>query len=292
MPLRFGLIGDGRFGKHYKRLLAEIPGVELAAVVTEETSITVEDMLRDASIDAVVIATPPSTHATLMSQALTAGKHVHVEKPMVLSVAEAEKIQPLVLKSGRICMVGYQYLYNDYIRELKKRMPALGPIRYVMAEHRANGPIRSDVGIFMDAAPHDLAILEYLFQTGEVASAVGKRLMITNAERDDFTAVTARFENGLTAHLVTTWLAPEKIRRIAIVGQNGSAIYDDVLTENKLRIFNEQGDTAPLQITAGEPLRNELEHFIDCIINTKQPLTDFEFGLKVTRRCEEILRSI
>ncbi len=273
--IRFGLIGHGRFSKHYERLLGEIPGVKLSAIAAIHTKIRVEDIFADKSIDAVVIVTPASTHADHIEKAVKAGKHVLVEKPMVISVAQGERLRNIVSHSDKKFMVGYQFLYNDAINAIKKDLKTYGAIRYFLGEHMSGGPIRDDIGIFMDAGVHDLSIIEYLFDPGKVTDVNGKQLFYNSKKFDDFTAVTVTFENGLNAHLITSWISPEKIRRIFVVGEKKSIMYDD-----------------RAEIQKNEPLRNELEHFIDCIQNDKQPRTDFDFGLKISRNCEEILRRL
>ena len=290
-PLRFGLIGLGRFGKHYDRLLREIPGVELASVATRHSEIRTQDIFVDKNIDAVVIATPPSTHAGLILEALRAGKHVLVEKPMVTSVAEADAVR-CELARGIVFMVGYQYVYNDHIRTLKKLLPSLGKIHYVRGEHLYNGPRREDVGCFMDASPHHLSLLEYLFKPGDAVTVRGRQLMFTNAERDDFTAATVTFASGLSAHLITSWVAPEKITKLTLVGEQGMAVYNDRAEENKLQVFDSSGTPSSPVISAREPLRNELEHFIDCIRTGATPLSNIDLGIRVTKWCENILAEI
>ena len=256
--LRFGLIGHGRFGKHYERLLGQIPGVELAGIATRHTTTSVEDILKNPVIDAVIIATPASTHADIIRKSLGARKHVLVEKPMVMSVAEANTIKPLL--NDRIFMVGYQYLFNQSIRGLKNKLP----VHYYLGETMSDGPLRDDISVFMDAGVHDLSIIEYLFSPGKVIAAEGQH-------HSDFAAITVTFANGLRAHLVTSRVFPEKIRRITLANANSGLLFDDRAVKQK-----------------NEPLRNEFEHFIDCIKNGKQPLTDFTFGLQITKHCDHI----
>ncbi len=285
--MRFGLIGHGRFGKHYERLLREIPGAELTAIASLETSITAKDIFVDPTIDAVVIATPPSTHAGFMRDALASGKHVLVEKPMVVSVAEAEALRSVVASSGRVVMVGFQYLYHDYIHALKSEIARLGRVSYVVGELLYPGPIREDVGCFVDASAHDLSIIEYLFSPGPVASAVGKQIFSTNKTRDDFTAATVTYESGLVAHLMTSWIAPEKVRRFTVVGEHGGVVFDDQRPD-KLK----WSDGSVTKVEASEPLRNELEHFIHCVKTGEEPITNFNLGSRVVAACESIVRNL
>ncbi|MEK7623205.1 MAG: Gfo/Idh/MocA family oxidoreductase, partial [Patescibacteria group bacterium] len=236
--MRFGLIGLGRFGKHYLRLLTSLPEVELLAIANHSsgvfseykekippqciTTIDTNTLLQNPAIDCIVIATPATTHFDLIQKALLAGKHVLVEKPMVTTAEEAKKIETLAKKQGKTLMVGYQYIYHDAIRYLKTSFD-FGNVNYFFGEHLSSGPVRTDVGCFMDAGVHDLAIIEYLFAPGRIAGVKGA----SAGTSDDFTAVSVTFESGLFAHLVTSWIAPEKVRKVTIVGENGSAVLDD-----------------------------------------------------------------
>ncbi len=177
--LAFGVIGAGYFGRHYIRLLQDIPGVALRAVADRSLETIGEnipvlparvsrfadarELLSDPEIDCVVIATPASTHATLAIAALEHGKHVLVEKPMAMNMVEAEQMRDVVGKSNRIFMVGHQYLYHDYIRHLKEKLDEgiLDTVKYVFAEHLYFGPIRSDSGCFWETAVHEISLLDH-----------------------------------------------------------------------------------------------------------------------------------
>lgn len=326
-PLRFGLIGLGHFGNHYLRLLQEIPGVALVAVASRsaESFVVYRDRLPPSierttntgslfsrpDIDCVVIVTPPSTHASLVVQALAVGKHVLVEKPMVISVQEAEQIKNVLAQSNRTVMVGFPLVYNHYIQALKNRIAELGRILYVLGEHCYYGPIRSDVGCFMDASIHELSVLEYLFAPGAVTAVTGTSRHFGASSYEDFSAATVTFSNGLTAHFVTSWYAPEKVRRLTVVGETGMAVFDDIAAEHKLRLYHRRypqkfagapgasyfppdASAVPevIERNTGEPLRYELEHFIECVRTGAAPLTDFDFGYRVTEQCEKILAGI
>ena len=283
--MKFGVLGVGRFGKHYVRLLQEIEGAELKTVASRSQG-SVDSIFSDPEINCVVIATPASTHFGLISRALAAGKHVLVEKPMVLSVAEAEAVRDLVRKSGLVFMVAHQYLYNDYIRYLHKELSAgqLGKIEKITARHLYPGPVREDVDVFWDAAPHEFAILDFLLGPREIKSATGEK---------SHTQVSAEveFSDGVMLNLELSSVAPEKVRKIEFVGQKGKAFFDDLEPKSKLR-FDLGGQDFTPEIAASEPLRNELEHFIDCVRNKKRPLTDVEHGLRVVKNLEAVYKKL
>ena len=326
--LAFGVIGAGYFGRHYLRLLQDMPGVALRAVADRSletmeknamafpASVSrfadAEEVFSDPQIDCVVIATPASSHAALAEEALAAGKHVLVEKPMAMNGEEAGLMRDAAEKSGRTCMIGHQYVYNDYIRHLKKKLDEklLGNIRYVFAEHFSFGPIRSDIGCFAEMAVHELSVLDYLFSPGEIREAVGRSVDFLASGREDFASVEVSFAGGLTAAIAVSWFAPEKIRRMTIAGDKGMAVFDD-RREEKLKFFLRpyppastdaggssrfmefaEGEMITPAIDAGEPLRNQLQHFISCVRTGAEPISGMVHGMRVTRMMDAITRQI
>lgn len=321
--LRCAIIGLGHFAKHYVRLLTELPDVELAAIATRTagaferykdviptgvvTTTDVQAIMADPAIDCVFIITPPSTHVQLIEQAITAGKHVFVEKPMVMNVAEVDHIADLLTQHQVTFMVGYQYVYNDFVRALKQILPELGPLHYVVGAHWLPGPLRSDVGGFVDAGTHDLAIIEYLFNPGSVIKVGGSSFSISG-NQEDFTSAGVEFESGIRAQIITARYWPKKIRRFTVVGEQGIAQINDQLENNKLQIWRQtypNVTTATASslflnlpepeipvVNACEPLKNEIEHFFNCVRNNTQPITDIAFGRRVTENSEVIIQKL
>lgn len=305
---RFGLVGLGRFGKHYLRLLSSMPNVELAVIVNRSenifrefkekipanclTTTQIDFALNDPSIDAIVIATPASVHCEMILSALNAGKNVFVEKPMVINSGEAGLIAQAVEKSGKVFMVGYQFVYHDAVQYLKNSLQNnnFGEVKYYFGEHFSPGPFRQDVNGFVDAGTHDLSVIHYLFSPGRVVSANG------SVYDSDISGVSVCFENGLKAQIVTSLASPEKIRKMSIVGVTGSAVLDDRLDNNKLKLFDSiESGFAPLaspELEYREPLLLELEHFLDCLRTGGKPTTDFSFGCAVTEMCDTILKQV
>ncbi len=305
--LQFGIVGLGHFGKHYARLLREISGVKL--VKTSNTSGETDEIINNKEIDCVVIATPPSTHSELIIKSLRAGKHVFVEKPMVVSIAEAKVVEKELKKNkDLVFMVGFQYIYNDHIRYIKEHIAELGSVKYVLGENLYCGPVRADVGSFMDAGIHDCALLEYLFSPGKIVKVAGASRSFNGSAKDDFTAVTATFQSGLMAHFLMSWYWPEKVRKVTLVGDKGMALYNDrdetklrwiknaypVWGGNKSSLFLPGAIDQPVVpvVTGREPLRNELEHFIECVNTNSKPLTGIEFGSRVTAMMEQISKRL
>src|SRR3989344_4901333 len=244
--LNFAIIGVGRFGRHYIRLLQEMKGVKLVAVAARTKkslgevshllpvdvlqSTNPDAMLRKKDIDCVVIATPPSTHFSLAKKAIIAGKHVLIEKPMVKNISEAKKLRKIVKKSRKTFMVAHQYVYNDNVNRLKGliKKGSLGKILFFEAEHFYPGPMRKDAGCFLDAGTHQLSVLQHILRPGRIKSVSGASVSFSGSKFDDLTSATIGFSGGITAYISVCWCYPEKTRFFAVVGSRKTAIYDDV----------------------------------------------------------------
>ncbi len=309
------VIGIGAFGKHYVRLLASNPRVSLIAITSptvhsRELGIretvkrynNAQDVFEDPSIDAVVIATPASTHAELAIKALRSGKHVLLEKPLAINLDEAIQIENTVNDSQKVFMLGHQYLYNDHISALKNELDdgRIGAVRYVHAEQLYLGPIRHDIGCFTEAATHEIAIVDYLFTPGLPISVQASAIDLGGGTREDFAAATIRYETGLLVHIVISSYSPVRSRRMIFGAENGMALFDDRALDHKvslhLRPFPKgeklgqqksltipEGDIFIPQVTAREPLAQEIEHFLDCIQGEAIPRSDITHAMRVTR---------
>ena len=320
MSLRVGVIGAGYFGKHYIRLLQAMEGAELAGVAAHLVAdlanvpeavkhyASANELLSDNAIDAVVIATPPSTHMALTITALESGKHVLLEKPMAVTLAEAGLIADMVKKTGRVFMIGHQYCYNDHIRALKREIEdkTLGDIKYIFAEHMYTGPVRLDIGCLWETATHELAMMDFLFPKAQVKKITGYMVDMMGSGRDDMTTAALVYDNGMTVTLFTTWFAPQKVRRMIIGGTKGMALFDEsqssplVITkhpypsqelpeEHTSHFFEITKEEVYIpDIVVGEPLHNQLSHFIACVRDHKTPVTDAAHALRVTQLLDKI----
>ena len=320
--LRFGLVGFGHFGKHYARLLGAMSGVELVAVANRSTEMfelnrqylstqtiqTVDavEVINNPTIDCLIVATPPSTHVSLIKSALQAGKHVLVEKPMVLDLAEAATLVPWIGQST--VMVAFQYVYNDYIRALKELIKSdrLGKVSYVLAQNWYFGPLRRDIGSFADAAGHELSMIEYLFSPGAIKKSSYQSFSIATPGVDDFSTATIEYVNGLRAHVTASWFVPEKSRQMIVVGDKSVAVFNDTAPTDKLKLYDRPYPTTTMEhssdfmkelaaippevvsVQGGEPLQTQLEHFVDCVRSGQKPETGFGFGQKIVAKMEAI----
>ncbi|MBL7075311.1 Gfo/Idh/MocA family oxidoreductase [candidate division KSB1 bacterium] len=278
----------------------------------------VGSILAHPDIDAVVLTTQADSHYRLASEALEAGKHVLVEKPLAQTAAECLKLIDLAASKNRVLMVGHTFLYNAAVRKLKEFMAngELGEIYYLSSSRLNLGRIRSDINAMWNFAPHDVSIILYLLDKKPVAvSAKGRSYIQPHIE--DVVFMHLDFANGISANIHISWLDPNKVRKMTVVGSKKMVVYDDVSPDAKITVYdkgidkinisNSLGDFETfgefqLRLRAGdmhvpriefvEPLKMECAHFIDCIKNNKRPLTDGEEGYWVVRILEAGQRSM
>ncbi len=275
--ITLALVGLGRWGRNIVSTLETIPNVNLKYLCTHNWL----ELFEKTDLDAVIIATPPSTHFSIANTFLERGLPVFVEKPMVLSIVEAEKLRATVKQSGQIFMVGYQYLYNDYINYLKKEIETgfFEKILGIKSEHFVS-PSRPDVNILWDAGPHPLSIFQYFFAPQKLISATGRF-------EHDSVSVKVSFANAPELQIIASSFGEIRTRKLTIIGEKAIAVLDETLEKDKLTIIK-NGQTIKPKINLRPPIRNELEHFIDCLQTGATPFTDVDFGYQITKWLEEI----
>ncbi len=281
------------------------------------TSRNFDDAANDAAVDAVVIATPTRTHFDLAKRALEAGKHVLVEKPLTDSLESSEALCELAQRVERILMVGHVFVYNPAARQVKHYITTgeLGRIYYISMVRTNLGPIRVDVDAAWDLAAHDISVASYwLDATPSSVSAIGGAWV--NPGVADAVFATLRYPGDVLVNLHASWLNPRKARDITVVGDKKMLTFDDVNLAEPLRIYDKQvmdqrsqpvytdsfasfrmsvrdGDiTVPRVPMMSEPLRNECEHFLDCVIQGTPPLSGGKEGLAVVRALDAISQSL
>jgi predicted dehydrogenase len=267
--------------------------------------------LLETDVEAVVISTPIHTHHMLSKEAINAGKHVLVEKPLAASVSEAVELISLAKASGRLLMVGHTFLYNPAVQELRRLVGdgELGRIYYVDAARLNLGLFQRRANVIWDLAPHDISILMYVLGTTPVAvSARGSACVQDDVH--DVAYLELLFESGVSAHVHVSWLDPAKVRRITVVGDRKMAVYNDVSLVEKIRVYDtgvgtpmtnnfgefqlsyRHGQVTIPYITWQEPLRLECEHFVECIRTGSDPRTDGMQGLAVVSVLEAASNSL
>jgi UDP-2-acetamido-3-amino-2,3-dideoxy-glucuronate N-acetyltransferase len=270
------------------RIKEKTPGVRI------ETDF--EQVLRDRSIQGIVIATPAETHYRMARAAIEAGKDVLVEKPLTLDLKEAESLAALAAERGKVLMVGHLLEYHPAVLRLRELVEsgALGELRYIYANRLNLGKVRREENILWSFAPHDIAIILRLVGAfpSRVTATGGAYLQPHIA---DVTVTHLEFPTRIRAHIFVSWLHPYKDHRLVVVGSKRMAVFDDVLAENKLLIYDQgvefvngepvtrKSEGVAEVIEKGEPLRRECLHFLQCIKTREKPLTDAESALRVLR---------
>jgi UDP-2-acetamido-3-amino-2,3-dideoxy-glucuronate N-acetyltransferase len=271
------------------------------------TTLDLEQVLKDDQVDGVAIAAPAALHFQIAQHCLLRGKDVYVEKPLALNVQEGQELQRLAAEGNRLLMVGHILEYHPAVIELQRliRCGELGRIQYVYSSRLNLGTLRTEENILWSFAPHDISAI--LFLLGEMpthVSAHGGSYL--DARTFDTTLTTCEFASGVQAHIFVSWLHPFKEQKLAIVASKKMAVFDDVQAERKLMLYPHRIDwldRLPVAHKAEgemvtlpplEPLRNECEHFLECIRTRKTPRTSGTSALRVLevlQACEQSLRA-
>ena len=256
-------------------------------------------VLKDPEVKAVIIATPAGTHFALARQALDAGKHVFVEKPLATKASEVDELNQYAVQRDLVIMVGHTFVYNSAVRYVKQLIDAgeLGEIRYIYSQRLNLGRIRSDIDALWNFAPHDISIIQYWLGNPEPVSVSRQGMAYMQDGIDDVVFLNLEYPGKIIANVHVSWLDPQKVRKMIIVGSRKMVVYDDI-AENKISIYDKgidrrailgenmdfdspqplqfnyrSGDVLLPQIQFIEPLRVEAQHFADCVLNGLVPLT-------------------
>jgi UDP-N-acetylglucosamine 3-dehydrogenase len=300
---KVGVVGVGGWGKNHVRVLNDLHALGAICDMSRERSETfsknfhvpgytsLEEMLKKEKLDAVNICTPASTHFAMASQALAAGVHTFVEKPMTTTVKDGEALIEAANKAKKILTVGFIERFNPPIGELKQ-MISVGKMGepFLLEFHRENrrGENISDVGIVKDASVHDIDTACWLF--GEVPKVVFARAGAVSVplEHEDFAAILLGFTGRKTAFLAANWITPNRVRTLSTVFTGG--VVDVDFVTQKTSIHKGAVTTVPVR-PYQEPLMLELKEFLAAIEEKRQPLVTGKDGLNVTRVAEAALAS-
>ena len=277
-----------------------------------ETTTQPQELLDDDRLDAVVIATPVFTHHDLAKKALLTGKHVLVEKPMTHSAETSLSLVELAGKMNRVLMVGHTFEYTAAVNKAKEiiRSGDLGEPLYISSIRVNLGLFQPDINVSWDLAPHDISIITYLLdQVPETVNCQGKSHYKNGIE--DVANMTLNYANGIIAFIHSSWLDPNKIRKTTIVGSKKMLVYDDLESQEKIKIYDKGVDAPPYYDTYGdfqfayrygdihsprledyEPLKKQSEHFLDCIENGLRPRSCGNSGLRVVSILEAASESL
>jgi predicted dehydrogenase len=265
-----------------------------------------EHLLNGMGLNAVVIATPVKQHYSLAKASLLAGKHTLIEKPMAASSAECEELIEIAKRKGLILMVGHTFLYSAPIRRIVEIVEAgdIGEIRYINSRRLNLGLFQKDINVAWDLAPHDISIILHILGEFPITVNCQGNAHITSGI-EDVTNISLSFRHRRFATIQSSWLEPRKIREMTIVGTRRMIVYDDVETNEKIRIYDVRverpphhdtfadfhysyhyGDSYIPYLKQEEPLKAECQHFLDCIEKGTKPLTSGQEGLELVRILE------
>ena len=300
------VIGCGIWGKNVVRNFYNLGALNTVCDLDEENRKNLKEMYPDVNIisdfnnilsnpeiDAVAVVTPSHTHYKIVKQAIEAGKHVYVEKPISTVASEAMALADIAQKNNRILMVGHLLMYHPAVNRLKMLIAegALGEIKYVQSDRLNINYFKNDRSVMWDLAPHDVSMISYVLgkEPVRVISAVGA----SSDSNDimDITHVSIEYEDGIIAHISDSWIHPQKRVNLLVRGTKACAIFDDTLAENKLQIFESSSPKVSknevLDYIEIEPLKLECQHFLNCIEQEKQARSDGHNGFNVVKVLEE-----
>ncbi len=319
--LTINCIGAGRWGPNLIRGFSNLPDVRVHMVcdLNEqrlemvrqripgiETTTDPHAVIDDRTADAIVVATPVQSHYALTKQALDAGKHVLVEKPLCGSVEQCAALSTLAKTRGLVLAVGHVFLFNNGVRKVRELIHSgdMGRVHYIYATRTNLGPIRDDVNASWDLAAHDISIFDYwLNAPAESVTARGECYL--HRPLDDVVVASYTYPDNVLACAHTSWLNPKKVREITVVGEKKMIVWDDMDLIEPVRVYDKSvnlereseyadsfgaarmiirdGDVLIPKIAAGEPLQAECRHFVECIMEGQEPINNAAAATQVVR---------
>ncbi len=318
--LRVGQVGLGYWGRNLARVFDDV--ADLTWVCDASEALQAEfarrfpnarvtgdfaEMLAADDVDAVVIATPVPTHYPLARAALEAGKHVFVEKPPAMRVAEMEELIGLAEARGLVLMPGHLLLYHPAVQKLKELVDdgELGEVLVVYGNRQNLGKIRKDENALWSLGVHDLSVILYLIRE-EIAEAAAHGHAFLNEGVEDVVFCYLRFASGKIAHMHLSWLDPHKMRRLTVVGRDKMAVFDDMELDRKITVYDKApeqpadnygewrtrtGDIFSPKISNSEPLKLECQHFVR-LVQEGWDGREMRDGLEVVRALELLTESL
>ncbi len=324
--IRVGIIGYGYWGPNILRNFSHVEGSRVVSVCDKNpraleqlikaypsirATLEADELIESVDIDAVAIITPVFTHYELAKKVLLQGKHVLVEKPFTYKVDQAQELIELSEGKNLKIMVDHTFLFTGAVKKIKELIEdgTIGDLLYFDSMRVNLGLFQHDVNVVWDLAPHDLSILDYLSQEEPSAvMAAGKSHF--DGALEDTAYLTYYYSNNLIAHINVNWLSPVKIRTTLIGGRKKMVVWNDLEPDNKIKIYDKgveitskegvydllvsyrSGDMWAPKLEQTEALRMEAQHFIDCIIHNRRPISDGHSGLRVVKMLEAANRSL
>jgi predicted dehydrogenase len=321
------IIGCGYWGGHYVRIFNELPDSRVIAVCDQRPdrlreiarrfpglylTTQVDEAVTHPGVDAVIVCTEASAHYEMVRCALSAGKHVLVEKPLTTTSTDAERLIELAESTSLTLAVGHTFVFNAGVRKVKEYIQkGEGRVYYLYARRTNLGPIRRDVNAVWDLAPHDIAIFNYLLERLPLwVSAVGGTVLGNRLHDVGF--VSLGYPDNILAHVHVSWADPDKAREIVVVKNDKRIVFNDLNVVEPVRVFEKgvtpveqdawsyeefrfeirDGDIISPRVEAVEPLKSQCRHFLECVVNWKPPISGGLEGLHVVRVLEAVNRSL
>lgn len=324
--VRLGIVGVGDWGRNLLRNFARLKECQISFICDSdeknlkkasalfpyyEVSKDYQKAITQNSVDAVIVATPPDSHFQVAKEALLTGKHVFVEKPLVLDLAHGEELCRLASDKNKMIMVGHIMMYHAATRKLREYIQKgeLGEVYYIYTQRVNLGKVRNNENALFSFAPHDISLVCYLLDKTPVkVSATGSSYIQDGIE--DVVFVTLHFADRIMAHIHVSWLDPHKDRKVTIVGSKKMAVFDDTEASEKIWLYDKgvdskfdyttygeylslrSGDILIPKIDSVEPLELECKHFVECVREGKKPLSDGKEGLKVLKVLQAAQKSL
>jgi len=330
--INVGVIGYGYWGPNVTRNFNETPGARVVAISdADEGSLRRAELnfpgvrvARDCAelvtapdVDIIAIVTPVSSHFEIAKSALLNGKHIFIEKPFTASVDQAEQLIELAENKRLKIMVDHTFLFTGAVKKIKELIDdgVLGDLYYFDSIRVNLGLFQKDVNVVWDLAPHDLSIMDHLIDK-EPTAVMATGVAHFNNELEDVAYITVYFPDNVIAHLNVNWLSPVKIRTTLIGGQKKMLVWNDLVSDEKIRVYDKgveglgglnlaskekayglrvsyrSGDMWAPRVNQVEALKGEAAYFIDCINNNLTPKNDGKAGLRVVRMLEAIIKSL
>jgi predicted dehydrogenase len=317
-----GVVGLGYWGSNVARVFDALPACELkwccdvdpsraersvAAFPPARLALDLEELLADPGLDAIAVATPVATHATVAQRVLEAGKHCFVEKPLAQNAGDADRLRALAEAGEQVLMAGHLLEYHPGVEALAELVEGggLGRIHYIYSQRLNLGKLRADENALWSLGAHDVSmVLALIGELPVEVSARGESYVRDGIE--DVVFAHLRFRTGVTARMHLSWLDPHKERRLTVVGSKRMATFDD-MAEHKLTVYDKgfdpdgassdeyvarSGSARTPSISGEEPLRIELGHFVECVRDGRRPRSDGASGVRVVQVLEALQASL
>jgi predicted dehydrogenase len=321
-----GVVGYGYWGPNLARCVADIDSCFVSAIADQSPAALAKaakrhpaarlvsdwrELVSDSQTNAVFVATPVDTHFEIALEALRAGKHVLVEKPMTTTAHEAEILIEEAARRGLTLMVDHTFIYTGAVQKIRDLVVKgeIGDLFYYDSTRINLGLFQRDVSVIWDLAVHDFAIMDYIMGATPVAVSANGASHITGGP-ENVAYITLYLDNGATAHVNVNWLAPVKIRQTLIGGSRRMIVYDDLQPSEKVKVYDRgvnlsagdittnpenvhkmlisyrMGEMWAPELSVREALLTEIEHFATCVENKAMPLSSGESGLRVVKALE------